>query len=102
MTRLLAVVVAAAALAGCDQNTSNSLKASFDNGFNRSFDKSVHDSCITTATGKGAAADLAERYCTCVVGQLDKLSVADKMKLNQEPDKLTAAAQACQPSYSPS
>jgi hypothetical protein len=97
MTRLLAVVIAAAALAACNQADSNAFKASFDKSFNASFDKSTHDSCVQTATSRGGAADAVERYCTCVVAQLDKLSVDEKMKLNQEPDKLTAAAQACQP-----
>src|SRR5215469_8711207 len=97
MPRLLVVIIAAAALAGCNQADSNSFKESFDKSFNASFDKSTHDSCVQAATGKGNAADAAEKYCTCVVAQLDKLSVDDKMKLNQEPDKLTAAAQACQP-----
>ncbi len=93
----LAALALVGMLAGCDQNASNSFKASFDKSFNASFDKSTHDSCVTAATGKGNPADAAERYCTCVVAQLDKLSVDEKMKLNQEPDKLTAAAQACQP-----
>ena len=98
MTRFLGVAVAALALAGCDQNASNAFHASFDKSFNASFDKSTHDSCVTTTTGKGAAADVAERYCSCVVAQLDKLGVDEKMKLSQEPDKLKAAAEACQPS----
>jgi hypothetical protein len=96
MKRVVAMLLAVA-LAGCDQNTSNAMKASFDKSFNASFDKSTHDSCVSTATGRGGAPDVVERYCTCVVTQLDKLSVDEKMKLNQAPDKVSAAAQACQP-----
>jgi hypothetical protein len=68
-----------------------------DTQFNTQFDKSTHDSCVSTATGNGHPADVAEKYCTCVVGQLDKLSVADKMALPMHQEKLQAAAQACQP-----
>jgi hypothetical protein len=98
MKRVASVAVMALALAGCGQNDSNAFKASFDKSFNTSFDKSTHDSCVSSATGRGGAADVVERYCSCVVAQLDKLSTEEKMKLSQEPDKLTAAAQACQPS----
>jgi hypothetical protein len=65
-----------------------------DAAFNTQFDKSTHDSCVSTATTNGHPADVAEKYCTCVV---DKLSVADKMALPMHQEKLQAAAQACQP-----
>jgi hypothetical protein len=94
---MMALAAAALMLTACDQNAGNAFKASFDKSFNASFDKSTHDSCVSTASGRGGAADVVERYCTCVVAQLDKLSIDEKMKLNQTPDKLTAAAQACQP-----
>ena len=100
VTGALAALALVGALAGCDQNASNSFKESFDKSFNASFDKSTHDSCVSTATGRGGAADVVEKYCTCVVAQLDQLSVDEKMKLNSEPDKLKAAAEACQPSAS--
>ena len=54
----------ASGLAGCD---------AYNKSFNASFDKSTHDSCVTSAQTHGAAADVAEKYCTCVVAQLDKL-----------------------------
>ena len=94
MMRVVAVAVIALALAGCDQKA---MQASFDKNFNASFDKSTHDSCVTSASGRGGAPDVVEKYCTCVVAQLDKYPVAEKMKLGQEPDKLRAAAAACQP-----
>jgi hypothetical protein len=89
MNRLIAVAIVALALAGCDQKA-------FEKSFNASFEKSTHDGCIRTATGRGPA-DQVEAYCTCVVTQLDKYTVQEKMKLQQEPDKLRAAAAACQP-----
>jgi hypothetical protein len=62
--------------------------------FNASFDKSTHDSCVTTASQHLPAAD-AETYCTCVVKQLDQYSVADKMALPMHQEKLQAAANVC-------
>jgi hypothetical protein len=78
-------------------NSTNALGASFDTSFNASFDKSTHDSCVTSASEHGAAADVAEKYCTCVVTELDKLSVQDKLALAAHQEKLQAAAQACKP-----
>ena len=89
MSRFVAVAIVALALAGCDQKA-------FEKQFNASFDKSTHDGCVKSATGRGAP-EAVEAYCTCVVGQLDKYSVQERMKLSQEPDKLQAAAAACQP-----
>jgi hypothetical protein len=101
----LTIVAALAGLAGCGgpsggngANSTGSVASSFDASFNASFDKSTHDSCVTSAQTHGAAADVAEKYCTCVVAQLDKLSTADKMALPQHEETLTAAANACKPS----
>jgi len=85
----VAAVLACLSLSGCGP--------AFDKSFNASFDKKTHDSCITTATQRGAAADVAEAYCTCVVTQLDKLSVADKMSLEAHQEKLQPAIDACKP-----
>jgi hypothetical protein len=65
--------------------------------FNQAFDRTTHDACLPSAEAHGATADQAESYCTCVVAQLEPLSVADKQKLNSDPAKLQAAAAACQP-----
>ena len=104
----LTIFAALASLAACGGpsggNSANSTGAagsagsSFDASFNAAFDKSTHDSCVTSAQTHGAAADVAEKYCTCVVAQLDKLSTADKMALPQHEETLTAAANACKPS----
>jgi hypothetical protein len=96
----ITAALAAATLAACGQpgggNAASSNGASaFDANFNAGFDKSTHDSCLTSATQHGAAADKAEKYCTCVVGELDKLSTSDKMQLPMHQEKLKAAADTC-------
>ena len=82
----------AATLASCGVPDANSAAGK---QFAAQFDKSTHDSCISAATSKGAAADKAESYCSCVVAQADQLSNSDKMALPMHPDKMTAMAQAC-------
>jgi hypothetical protein len=89
---LIAALGLAAALAGCGVPDSNSAAGQ---QFAAQFDKSTHDSCVTSATQKGIAADKAEAYCSCVVAQADQLSNSDKMSLAIHPDKMTAMAQAC-------
>jgi len=81
-----------AALAACGVPDANSAAGQ---QFAAQFDKSTHDSCISSATSKGAAPDKAEAYCTCFVAQADQLSNSDKMALPLHPDKMTAMAQAC-------
>ena len=90
--RLLGVIIAAAALAACGAPADNSAAGQ---QFKASFDKGTHDSCVKAAVGKGAAADKAEAYCTCVVEQADQLSNNDKMTLGMNPDKMKAMAEAC-------
>jgi hypothetical protein len=63
--------------------------------FNASFDKSTHDACVTSAETHGAPADVAGRYCTCVVTQLQPLSVEAKLALPQHREALVAAANTC-------
>ena len=89
---LIAGLGLAAALAGCGVPDANSAAGK---QFSAQFDKSTHDSCVTSATQKGLAADKAEAYCTCVVAQADQLSNSDKMSLAVHPEKMTAMAQAC-------
>jgi hypothetical protein len=69
----------------------------FEKGFNASFDKKTHDSCLPAAMKNGLSADAAEKYCTCAVAKLDKLSLQDKMSLQSHPERLQAAADACRP-----
>ena len=81
-----------AVLAGCGVPDSNSAAGK---QFAASFDKSTHDSCVSSASSKGMAADKAETYCTCVVAQIDQLSNSDKAQLPMHPDKMTTMAQTC-------
>jgi hypothetical protein len=92
MTRILAVIIAAATLAACGAPADNSAAGQ---RFKAGFDKSMHDSCVSSATSKGVAADKAESYCACTVAQADQLSNADKMSLEMNPDKMKAMAEAC-------
>jgi hypothetical protein len=75
-------------LAACGQ-------PAFDNSFNTSFDKTTHDSCVPSAVKHGASAADAETYCSCVVTQLDKLTVQQKMALNANSPELQQAATTC-------
>jgi hypothetical protein len=86
VTSLGLAISAALSLAACGKQN--------DAQFNASFDKSTHDSCVTTASQHLPGAD-AETYCTCVVKQLDQYSVADKMALPMHQEKLQAAANIC-------
>ena len=104
-------VLAAAALAGvsaCGAPTSDKSKgadggqdfaqamhASFDKSFNQAFAKSTHDSCVSGSTTHGATPDQAERYCTCVVGQLAPLSVREKQQLSPASGKFTQIRDLC-------
>jgi len=85
---LCATAAALIGLAGCGQ-------PAFDNGFNASFDKNTHDSCVPSAEQHGLAAAAAETYCSCVVAQLDKLTVQQKMALNTSSPELQQAAATC-------
>lgn len=76
-------------------NSADSFQGAFDKSFNAAFDKSTHDSCVRSATAHGAAPDAAERYCTCIVGQLDNLTVQQKRGLSRSSPELSLAASAC-------
>jgi len=63
--------------------------------FDATFARTTHDSCLSSAQSHGAAADAAERYCSCIVSRLAPLSVEDKMALPQHQDTMVAASNAC-------
>ncbi len=83
----IGAAVAALSLSACG--------GSSDARFNAAFDKSTHDSCVSSAGTHGMPADQAETYCSCIVKQFAPLSVQDKMALPTHQDKMTAAAQTC-------
>ena len=87
--------LAACGGSGGGNTAANSAGSSFDASFNASFDKSTHDSCVTSATQHGAAADVAEKYCSCLVVEADKLSTQDKMSLPMHQEKMEAMAETC-------
>ena len=91
----ITAAVAVAGLAACGQGGASNGASAFDASFNAKFDKSTHDSCVSAATRQGAAADLAEKYCSCVVGEIDKLSTSEKLQLPLHQDKMKAAADTC-------
>jgi hypothetical protein len=91
----LAAAAAAIGLAGCD-----AMKKGFDKGFNQAFDKKMHDSCVQSAIAHQAAADAAEKYCSCVVQQLSGLSVQEKQSLKADSPKAQQAVAACKPASS--
>ena len=95
-----AAALAALSLAGCGPGgggnaAANSASSAFDASADASFDKSLHDSCVTSFTSKGGPADKAEPYCSCVVKEADKLSMQDKLTLGMHQDKMEAMAQTC-------
>jgi hypothetical protein len=67
----------------------------FDKSFNTAWATKMHDSCVKGATGAGAAADIAERYCACIVTQLSPLPVAKKMQLGPTTPEAQAAETYC-------
>ena len=85
-----------AGAAASSQGFLQAFEAGFTQSFDKTFDKSTHDSCVPAAVAHGASADAAERYCNCVIAQLEPLSPAEKLQLNSQPDKLKAAGAACQ------
>ena len=92
MDRVLAVVIAAAALAGCGAPADNSAAGQ---QFKAQFAKNMHDSCLKTAVSKGAPADKAEAYCSCVVAETDRFSNADRLAAGMNPEKLRPLGEAC-------
>lgn len=102
-TAIVAALFLSQALSGCDQ-----FKKGFDDGFNKSWAKQNHDSCVKAAQSRGPA-DMVERYCTCVVNQLMPLSTSQKMALKETSPELAQAAATCnaqaqqqQSTYAPS
>jgi hypothetical protein len=95
-----AAALAALSLSACGSGgggnaAANSAGSAFDTSVDASFDKSLHDSCVTSFTSKGGPADKAEPYCACVVKEADKLSTQDKLTLGMHQDKMEAMAQTC-------
>ena len=80
-----AIALLAPALSGCGD---------FEKGFNQSWSKKTHDDCVKEA-GTRASADVAERYCSCVVTQLMPLPVSKKMGLKVDSPEAKQAIETC-------
>jgi hypothetical protein len=95
-------------LAGCGPSSGNqtggfsqAFSAAYEKSFNEQFAKTTHDSCVSSAVAHQASADLAERYCTCFVGQFQSLSVAEKQQLTPDSPKVAQAAATCKAQVQP-
>jgi len=98
-------MLATAGLAACGQAGGNTASGNSASGasspgvdaasVNAAFDRSASASCLTAAEAKGAMRALAQSYCSCVLVQLDKLTVAQKLALNDNSPELQQAATAC-------
>jgi hypothetical protein len=64
---------------------------------NAQWEKATTSSCISGAARTGASADSAVRYCSCVVQQLDTLTLRQKQALGASSPELTAAVNLCRP-----
>lgn len=82
------LLILAPALSGCDQ-----FQKGFDQGFNKSWSKKQHDSCVSSSSG--APADVIERYCACLVTQLMPLKTSQKMGLTQSSPEVQSAMATC-------
>jgi hypothetical protein len=82
---LLAVsALAAASLAACGGEAA----------MNSAYDKNFHDSCVTAAAQGGSNA-IAETYCSCVVTQLDKIPISQRVSLKPDSDQVNQAVNTC-------
>jgi hypothetical protein len=62
------------------------------------FDNATYNSCVPAAMRNGAAPQVAQQYCQCVVNQLDRLPIQQKLNLTPQSPELSQAANLCQPS----
>lgn len=85
MRKALFVAIALGALAGCGQA---------EKAFDENFDKSFRESCVSAATGKGAAESVADQVCGCALGKIkDQFSPAERATLGD--DKLRPIMNEC-------
>jgi hypothetical protein len=64
--------------------------------FNAAFDKSTYASCLPAAEAHGATSTAAASFCTCMIGQVDKLTVQQKMALGPNSPELQQADAVCE------
>jgi hypothetical protein len=66
--------------------------------FNLAFDRTIYDSCVPSTAAHGGSAEAAERYCSCVVAELGRLTLPQKEGLTAASPELGEAARACRAS----
>jgi hypothetical protein len=91
---LAALTVTTSGRAAGDTGGQTTQSPASDASYNAAFDKSTHDSCLKAATSHGAASDTADRYCNCVVSELDKLT-AQQEDLTPSSPELQSAQTTC-------
>ena len=101
MTRRLGLAgvaaIALACLVGCGQGGNSTS----DQSVNAQFDKTMHDSCVSSATVNGTVVAGAEGYCSCFVTQLDKLTATQKLALKPDSPEVQQAAATCKAQFPP-
>lgn len=95
------MTAAASGLGACGQaevaeSPGKALSASLEQRFDKEFLASVKPSCLTSARGAGASAELAEAYCTCFVDKLAAWTVQEKMAVDPSSEKFRETVIACQ------
>jgi len=83
------------AAGGCSREEVGAYKQAFDKSIEASAANSDRESCVATATRAGAEQLRAERYCTCLVAQLDKLTIDEKAALRPGSEKAVQASRYC-------
>jgi hypothetical protein len=61
------------------------------------WDSATYNSCVPSAMQHGAAPQVAQQYCQCVVNVLDEMPVQQKLALTPQSPELMQAAGRCQP-----
>ena len=74
--RSLLALTALAALGGCDEAKK---------GFDEAYDKKFRESCVSSATAKGAPAGIAKQLCDCTMDKINqRLSMSEKATMPDE------------------
>jgi len=62
---------------------------------NDEFDRNFINACFRTAVHNGNSTQTSARYCTCAMGELDQLSLAQKQALTAGSPQVTKAENDC-------
>ncbi len=67
-----------------------------DQSANDDYDKNFINACFHSAVQKGNSIDAAAHYCTCAMGELDRLNIRQKQSLTGSSPEVLRAEQDCQ------